>query len=146
MDYSSVSSVWVWLFLAVVLGIVELSSGTFILLFFALSALFAALAAFAGFLLFHQILVFSAVGIALLFLFRKRFLTRRKGESSNAQAIDIGKTVLLELELSPRAEGMVKYQGTEWTAVNVGHSTLLKGQVVKIVGTDGIKLLVQALT
>lgn len=112
---------WVmWIVLAGVLLILEMFSGTFYLLMFALSMLAGALAAYMGATVALQMLVVAVVGIVLTVVLRRSKYGNRKSKlkarkDPNA-LLDIGRTV----EVAAWAEkagshvAQIKYRGAQW--------------------------------
>jgi membrane protein implicated in regulation of membrane protease activity len=139
-----VLSITLWGIVALSLLILELVTGTLILLFFAIAAAVTAMAALAGIEALHwQLVVFGLCGIASLGLFRKKLL-ERTGHGSPTPSADVGETVVAESEIAPQGEGIVTYQGAPWTVINVGATAIARGQRARIVRTEGVRLFVEA--
>lgn len=134
-------SLWNWLILAAVLASLELVSTNFVLVFFAGGAIVAALADFFGAGSFGEIMAFSLSSLFFILVFRKRFVGFRN--QSKAPANDIGSRFILSAPLAAGAQGMVEYQGSPWTAVNLSERDLPTGTPVVIEKTEGIKIFVK---
>lgn len=104
--------VWWWILSAVLVG-VELTSGTFYVLVYAIAAAAAGVAALLGAGLVMQLL--AAGVIAVLGTLALRHWKRGTDHTeSTAQDLDIGKSVQIESWQAGR--GQVKYRGAVWDA------------------------------
>lgn len=108
---------WVWLIIAFALGIVELSSVTFVLLWFAIGALVTAFVSLAIHDVWLQLLVFAVLGLALFVASRP--LTRKwkrvKSYPDRSETL-IGKTGVVVAASEPGAFATVRVQGDLWSA------------------------------
>ncbi len=136
---------WIWLILGFALLAAELLSGTFVILFFGIGALLtSAVAIFSPAPLALQILIFSLVSLALLLIFRRRFIVPvTDAEKKSLLSADVDTQIILSEALAAKGETMVAYQGTHWTAVNLEDTELKQGTRVRIERTEGIKLFVR---
>ena len=113
----------IWAILAVLLFIVQFSTGVFDLLFLAIAALFVATAAalipgFSG-LIGLQVVLFVLGSFGTLALFRKRFRKLFRGEELKVEADEhAGKLAHVTEEIGPGREGRISFQGTTWTAIS----------------------------
>ena len=113
----------IWAILAVLLFIVQFSTGVFDLLFLGIAALLVATAAalipgFSG-MIGLQVVLFVVGSFGTLALFRKRFRTLFRGEEIKIEADEhAGKTAHVTEEISPGREGRISFQGTTWTAMS----------------------------
>lgn len=142
-----------WLFSAHVLWflagagflLAELALPGFVLLFFALGAFAAALAAWAGTGAGGQFLVFLLASLGGLALLRRVFLRVFRGsthspgaEAAQAEGQDIGagKTAVVTRAIAPGAPGEIKFRGSFWRAqVPAGVAgTIAEGENVIILG------------
>ena len=130
---------WGWLVIGGILAIVELLTFTFVLVFFALGALFAAAVSWFGMDPLTQILTFALASLVLLFVFRKKFLKSR----APAPQPDVGSSFILSAKLPAHGEATVTYQGSPWTAASLEENDLAAGEGVTIAKTEGIKLFVK---
>lgn len=134
-----------WLALGVLLVIVEMFSHTFVILFFAVSAILVALAK----LLFGleninaELIIFSILGLAGTFFFRKK-ISSMLG-SGTGHVSDENETLLISKLTLARSETEVSYQGTIWTGVNDSDLDINPGTRVVIVRTDGNRLIFRPL-
>ncbi len=106
------ADVWWWILAAVLVG-VELASGTFYLLVYAVAAAVAGVAAWFGVGVVGQLLTAAVVGV--LGTLALRHWKRDRGHpESTLQDMDIGNRV--ELESWQGERGQVKYRGALWDA------------------------------
>ena len=126
-------NVWLlWILAAVVCGIIEVMSVSFVFLMFAIGALAAGVAAALGASVFVQVIVFAVVSLALLALLRP-FLKGRIDRSggyvrTNTDAL-IGKTAYVTEAVGER-HGRVQFSGGEWSARTRRVRMVLGSQVI----------------
>ena len=140
-------NVWLlWILAAVVCGIIEVMSVSFVFLMFAIGALAAGVAAALGASVFVQVIVFAVVSLALLALLRPFLKGRidRSGGSvrTNTDAL-IGKTAYVTEAVGER-HGRVQFSGGEWSARTEGEE-LAVGTQVSVDRIDGATAVVSAL-
>lgn len=136
-----------WLLLGLALIIVEIMTGTFVLLMFGIGAIAAAVAAWAG-------LSFSAqTGIASVALVISSFVVnavvRRRRAAARARGdngpMDVGQTAKFEAWVSESSRlARVSYRDASWEAVVEGEDTPVGGAVLRIVAVEGNRLRVAA--
>ncbi len=139
-------TITLWGIAALTLLILEILSGTFILLFFAIAAAITALASLAGLEAVHwQLVLFAASGIGALALFRKKLLRRSgQGHGKGAPGVDVGSFAVVDSDLEPGGQGVATYQGSPWSVTNAGSAPLARGQRARIIRTEGVRLFVEA--
>jgi membrane protein implicated in regulation of membrane protease activity len=138
--------VLLWLGVAIVALLIELVSVGFILLFIAIAALISAALAQIGAGLPFQIIVFAAASLLLPVLLRRRLLERISGRGvlSRTDAL-VGAEARVTEALDPvLGTGRVIAGGQDWAARAT--VALPAGAPVRVVGADGITLLVAPLT
>lgn len=141
------STPWLlWLVLAVVCLIVEMTSFDFFVTCFAVGALAAVIPALAGLPWWVQVLVWAVVSVLSL-LFVRPSLTRwlhSRGENrqSNADAL-IGRVGLVIEDIQVGGHGYVKIDGDEWRSVSANGAFIPKGAQVKVVSRESIVLTVE---
>lgn len=125
-----------WFLTGVAFLLAELALPGFVLLFFALGAVAAALAAYTGLGLGGQFLVFlgvSLVGVALLRrLFVRVFRGRSHPAATDDAGQDAGKTALVTRAIAPGAPGEIKFRGSFWRAES--GAAIAEGELVLILG------------
>ena len=144
MDMLSENLALNWLVLGMVLFGLELFTGTFVVMFFAVGALFTALIAWLGIIdsLPIQIVIFTVLSGGGLFYFRDKLKIGYKGETGTLKS-DVGSIVYLESDVDVGAQTEVHYQGARWPAVNESGRALTKGSPVKVAQVDGVKLILK---
>jgi membrane protein implicated in regulation of membrane protease activity len=128
-----------WGILGVALLLIEVVSGTFIVVFFGLAALILAALKLTG--LNHlgfELLIFALLGLVLTIAFRNKFLARMSSRATYTN--DSNHVITLSSDIDAKSEATILYQGTQWTAVNPGDVPFKQGQKVTITKTEGIKL------
>lgn len=141
LEYLS-SNLWlVWTLACVFALILEVTSGTFYLMCFALGAACSIIASLLFTPLWIQVLVF-AIGSALCVFgvrpFAMKYLhPHHDDRPSNADAL-IGRTGIVIEPIGPDHSGYVKVDSDEWKAIADTALTLDKGTHVKIVSRDSI--------
>lgn len=137
---------WMWLLVALLFGIVEILTITFVFIMFAIGALAAALVGFFGGSMLAQIVVFIVVSVLLLFVMRPLMKGRiqRSGEDvrTNADAL-IGKSGYVT-ELVGDRDGRIQFSGGEWSARSTGEQIPV-GTQVEVVSIEGATAIVRPL-
>ncbi len=137
-----------WIILGVVLIIAEIFTLGFVLLFFGIGALAAALAGGLGFGFGLQFLVFASVSIALTAMSRTIFAKYFSQDDENAVKMGMDSlpgqigTVTLESK-GALQEGAVKVYGSTWTAFPIDDTPLIQGEKVEVVRVQGSSIYVQ---
>ena len=144
---------WVWLSIAVLFAIVELTvlAGTFVLVPFALSAFFAALAGWYDASIELQWMIFI-VGGALLWALFSRYAKRFMAEHTNPEGVGadrlVGMTAIVTVTIDPDdvdRHGRVKVGGEEWGALVSGGPVVRAGATVRVTSMAGTRVMVEAL-
>jgi membrane protein implicated in regulation of membrane protease activity len=139
---------WLWLLIGLGLLAVELfTPGGFYVVFFGVGALVVgALTGFgAGGPPWTQWLIFSAVSILSLLLFRRRLLART-GMAGPSVAMDTleGEIAIPMEDIAPGAHGKAELRGTSWNAENIDTQPLAKGRRCRVTRVQGLTLLLRA--
>ena len=137
---------WGWIVLAVFFFLTEVFTAGFVLLCFGIGALAAALMAFLGAGMAWQIAVFIIVTIAAVVLARP-FADRisRPGVQQIAGNRMIGKWAVVLQTVDPIANtGMVRLESERWRAESLDGEQLEGGEVVEVIGVEGVRLQVRA--
>ena len=137
-------SVW-WLFLIVVLIIMELMTMGLTTIWFAGGAVVEFIAALCGAMLEVQIGLFIIVSFLLLFSFRplvKRYVNTNQVRT-NVDSL-VGMEALVTGEINNElAQGTAMLNGQEWTARSADGSVIPAGSTVLVASISGVKLMVQ---
>ena len=141
---------WIlWIVLGVALIIAEIFTFGFVLFFFGIGALAAALAGFLGFGFGLQFLIFAIVSIALTVMSRTIF--SKYLSPSDENAVKMGMDALpgqigtvTTASKGALQEGAVKVYGSTWTAFPViNEMPLVEGEKVEVVRVQGSSIFVQ---
>lgn len=136
-------SIW-WLFLIVVLIIMELMTMGLTTIWFAGGAVAAFIAALCGAALEVQIGLFVVVSFLLLFAFRplaKRYLNANHTRTNVDSAIGAEALVTEEIR-NDLGQGTAVLNGQEWTARSADGSVIEAGCRVRVEAVSGVKLMV----
>lgn len=147
-DYLKENLWLLWTLVSVLALILEVSSGTFYLICFAIGAACVVVASLLGLPLWVQVLVFavfSAVSVYGVRPFVYKYLHREDaGRASNADAL-IGREGVVVEPITPQGAGYVRIDGDEWKAVIAGSEPLDKGARVRVVARESIIVTVEKL-
>lgn len=133
---------WIWFGVSIVIGIVELSSFTFVLLWIAIAGFITSLLSTFVHGLTVQILVFAALSVLLVLATRpvarkwraQRTLTSRDDALLNAAGVVVSNE-------SSNKYAIVRVQGNLWSAVST--ASLQVGQTVRVVKSSTTILTVE---
>ncbi|MBQ7873664.1 MAG: NfeD family protein [Oscillospiraceae bacterium] len=136
---------FIWLIIAVVLGVIEAVTVTLVSVWFAIGALAAIIPAYFGAPLWGQILVFLAVS-AISFAFTRRFfkdVVKVKKQPTNVDSL-IGTDGIVTAEINNlEGGGKVYISGLTWSAKSVDGSVVPEGAVVTARKIEGATLIVE---
>ncbi|MBQ7938305.1 MAG: NfeD family protein [Oscillospiraceae bacterium] len=136
---------FVWIVLAVVLGIIEAATVSLISIWFAVGAVVAIIPAYFGAPIWVQILVFLVVS-AVCFVFTKRFfkdVIKVKKQPTNADGL-IGEDGIVTAEIDNLSgEGKVFISGLTWSARSSNGENIPEGAVVTVRKIEGVTLIVK---
>lgn len=147
MDFIMAHLGLLWLALAVICLIVELSSGDFFVICFAIGALVAVALSFFDQPFGLQLFLFALCSVACILFLRPslcKWLHGKKEKASNADAL-IGRHAVVIETVSPEKGGYVKIDGDEWPAVCLDADRLEKGTQVIVEARESIVLTVKPL-
>lgn len=138
---------WTWLIIAGVLLIVEIFTQGFLVFWFSMGALITSIVSIFTSNMLIQILVFIISSTIMLFFtktFSDKLRIKESGKKFNAETV-IGKVGLVEQEVSELNVGVVKVDGTTWTAISIG-DTIEVGREVVVKEIEGVKVVVERKT
>lgn len=140
---------WHWILLGIALLAAEMvTPGGFFVLFFGVAALLVGLLDSLGIAgpAAVQWLLFSALSIGLVLLFRRRLLERFNTPGAQLDEIDSlrDEVAVPNDDLAPGAIGKAELRGTPWTVKNVGEQPLRAGQRCRVTGKDGLTLFLRS--
>ena len=137
---------WLWILAALVCGIIEVMSLSFVFLMFAIGALAAGIAGAFGANEAIQVIVFVVVTVALLVGLRpflKGRIERSAGDVRTNTGALLGKTGYVT-EVVGERHGRIQFSGGEWSARTQGPE-LPVGAEVRVDRIDGATAVVSAL-
>jgi membrane protein implicated in regulation of membrane protease activity len=142
------SNLWlIWIIISIVCLILELSSGDFFILCFAIGAAFSAIVAGCGASLTWQIILFAVVSALSLLLVRPALLKKlhkpHNERLSNAEAL-IGREGRVTEAIEANGYGRVAIDGDDWKALSADGGALASGTRVRVVSMDSIIVTVTA--
>lgn len=134
---------WIfWLVLVIVLSFVEIATVSLVSIWFVASGIVAIILSF--FIEDTAIIttIFILLGIFLLVISRPivNKLRSKDNEKTNLDRI-IGETAIVTEDIKKNVVGEVKVDGKRWSAVS--KEKCLKGDTVKVLKIDGVKLIVE---
>jgi membrane protein implicated in regulation of membrane protease activity len=141
------SNLWlIWIIISIVCLILELSSGDFFILCFAIGAAVAAIIAGCGASLTWQIIIFAVVSALSLLLVRPALLKKlhkpQKERLSNAEAM-IGQEGRVSETIEAGGYGRVAIDGDDWKARSANGSAISKDTRVRVIKMDSIIVTVE---
>ncbi len=140
--------VFVWLGIAAVMVILELVSLGLTTIWFAGSALVAAVFAYFGAGWIAQLLVFAGVSI-ILWVFTRPVAQKhlmKETVKTNVESIPGMTGFVTEAINNVKNQGAVLVDGKEWTARSEDNSTIEQNQEIVVVSISGVKLIVKKIT
>ena len=134
---------WIfWLVLVIVLSFVEMATVNLVSIWFVASGIVAMVLSF--FITDTAIVttIFAILGIILLVITRPivNKLRSKDNEKTNLDRI-IGTTAVVTEDIKKNEIGEVKVDGKRWSAIS--KEMCLKGDTVKVLNIDGVKLIVE---
>lgn len=140
---------WIWFAIAAVAVILELLTGTFMLLLIGLGAVAAGVAVWLGLDLVIQLALLATIPVVGFFVLKragKFHLRNPSGSESDVNLnLDIGRTVFVEEWDTARHRAYVKFRGAQWQAKPSEHYSELKTGKHVIVAIRGIALIIEPL-
>ncbi len=145
-DYLTTNFWLLWTLVCVVALILEVSSGTFYLMCFAIGAVAAVVVSLMGIPLWLQVLVFSVISAVSVFCVRpllvKCLHPVQKERLSNASAL-VGRQGVVIEPISAERPGYVRVDGDEWRAVTADGTMIERGVNVRIIAMNSIVVTVE---
>ena len=144
---------WVWLGIAVLFAIIELTvlAGSFVLLPFSISAFAASLLGFYDAPIELQWLMFVGGG-AIIWVLLYRYAKRFAGENEMAPGVGadrvVGLTAIVTTTIDPDdtdRRGRVSVHGEVWGALTETNSPLAEGSKVRVTSVNGTRVVVEPL-
>jgi membrane protein implicated in regulation of membrane protease activity len=142
-------SAWLWLLVAVIFVVIEITNLAFFALFAAAGALAATVVSALGGPSVLQVVVFAVVAIGGVIVLRRPLLNtfghRRAGALKSGVAALVGQhaTVVDRVDKADPA-GRVHARGEDWPAITYDDQPCEPGQVVEVIDIEKTKLVVTA--
>jgi membrane protein implicated in regulation of membrane protease activity len=137
---------WGWMIIGFLLLGSELLvvDAAFYLVFVGVAAILTGLLGMAGVAMEYwaQWLVFSALALVSMVLFRRRLYAKLRGQGVEYKDGIAGEIIRLEQSLEPGGSCRLNYRGTTWTVTNRGAGPIAAGADVVIDKTDGLTIIV----
>lgn len=133
---------WMWVFIIILLAIIEISTVNLTTIWFVASALVSLILSFFIEDIFIQFLVFVLLGLILLLTTRKYLLKllRVKDSKTNLDRV-VGMNGIVTEDIDKLSPGEVKVDGKKWTAV--ADKSIAKGSTIEVLEITGVKLKVK---
>ncbi len=134
----------IWLALAVIFAVIEMSTVGLMTIWFAAGSLVALFLSLLKVPLLWQIIAFLGVSFCLLVFTRKIFVDKLKtgSEPTNTEAL-IGETATVTSKITPHSAGRAEIDGQDWAAVCRDDICIEKNSQVKVLAIEGVKLVVE---
>lgn len=145
-DYFAANLWQLWVLVTVVCLILELTSGDFFIMCFAIGAVVTAIAAALGLGFYGQLAVFVVASVLSIFFVRPKLCKllhgKRRERPSNADAL-MGRIGRVSEAIGQDGYGRVAIDGDDWKAVSADGSYMPLGQNVRVVGRESIIITVE---
>jgi membrane protein implicated in regulation of membrane protease activity len=139
---------WQWMVLGAILLGAEMFAidAQFYLVFLGVSAALVGLAGLFGISmdLWVQWTVFAVLSLIFMFTFRRQLYMKIRGNVEGFKDSLSGVTVRVTEDLAAGAESRLQYRGTDWTARNVGSTSIPGGSRARVVKAEGLTLHIEA--
>ncbi|MGZ8867599.1 MAG: NfeD family protein [Thermoanaerobaculia bacterium] len=137
---------WIWVLIGFALLGLEFVATTFHIGFFAAGAFFVAILALAGWdgLLWQELLVFTFVSLAAVFVFRPIVVRKLKLNPSRPVDELVGEHAVAIDEIAVLGRGKAELRGSTWNAHNVGENPITRGQRCTVERVEGLVLHIKA--
>ena len=146
LDYFTQNLWQFWAIMAFLFLILELTSGDFFILCFAIGAAVVTLLSLTGIGFLWQLLIFAIVSVLCLFFVRPvmlRYFHRNDPDrKSNADAL-IGQEGRVSETIAAGGYGRVAIDGDDWKAVSADGGEIKEGTKVRVVSLDSIIITVE---
>jgi len=138
---------WIWILLGLLLCLAELTTpGGFYILFFGVGAVIVGI--LVGFRAagpaWFQFILFSAISVLCLWLFREKLLQLTRGRPSESVDSLVGELAVPLEDISVNSVGKAEMRGTSWNTRNIGDKPLARGQRCRVERVEGLTIFVRA--
>ncbi len=130
-----------WLIIGVLLMVSEVFTGAFFLIFFGAAALVVATINYVSEpSVTTNLLLFAGLGITLVLTIRRKIVRSIRREGSFKPETE----VMVSLHLPPGETGTINYQGSPWTATNIGSEALEVHSTAIVERIEGNRLFIRS--
>ena len=140
-DYFAANLWQLWILVVILCLLLELTSGDFFILCFAIGAIITAVISAIGVGFYGQLAVFVIASVLSIFFIRPPLLKhihgKRRERPSNADAL-MGRIGRVSEAIEQNGYGRVAIDGDDWKAVSSDGSYIPLGQNVRVVGRESI--------
>ena len=138
----------IWLIAATLLAAIEVMTTSFFMLWFAIGAVTASIAALLGAELVIQGSIFVLVSLLLVLFTRpliSKFVKVKDDEAkTNLEGLPGRNCIALEdFNRETGNSGLVKLGGDIWSAISIDDQNIIKGDQLRIARVEGVKLIVE---
>ncbi|MET0691026.1 MAG: NfeD family protein [Candidatus Binatia bacterium] len=138
---------WLWILLGLLLFLAELTTpGGFYIFFFGIGAVIVGI--LVGFQAagppWFQFILFSAISVLCLWLFREKLLQLTRGPLSDNVGSLVGEVAVPLEDISVNSVGKAELHGTSWNTRNIGDKPLARGQRCRVERVEGLMIFVRA--
>ncbi len=135
---------WIWMIVGLALLSLEMFAidAQFYLVFLGLGAMIVGLLEMTGIGMpeWMQWTLFGALSLILMFTIRRQLYEKLRGQAIGYSNLDPDETVEVGEDLPPGESCRTEFRGTQWTATNIGTSTIASGESAVIDSIDGVNL------
>jgi membrane protein implicated in regulation of membrane protease activity len=138
---------WLWVLLGLGLFLLEMGTpGGFFAIFFGVAAVVVGGLAWPGWAgpAWLQWLLFSAISVVGLLLFRRPLMRHFKLDRSKLVDSLVGEVAVVLEEVSPGGVGKAELRGTSWTARSHSSASLARGRRCTVERVEGLTLWIRA--
>ncbi len=134
----------VWLVIAIVFAVAELMTASLTLIWFSIAAIILIFVSKIVESIIVQTIIFGIISTVLLVVATKKFIKQDENYkyNTNLQAI-INEKGFIKEEINPQKVGIVSLGGEDWSAISIDNETILKGEYVRVLKIEGVKLVVE---
>lgn len=132
---------YIWLLLAVILGIIEISTTNLVSIWFVISSLLAMVSSLFTDNILIQIAIFVLVGVLLMPISRKLYSKIKMNNSKTNIDRIIGMKGIVTEDIIKDNIGEVKVDGKKWSACS--DTDISKGENIKVLSINSVKLKVK---
>jgi membrane protein implicated in regulation of membrane protease activity len=133
-----------WIMVGLLLVGFEIVTGTFVALLLGVACILTAVVSYSGLVtsVTGQVALNAVLSLMSLILFRGQLKKFWGKKDKGSFEMDLGEFIILSASVPKGSESEISYQGTAWTAVNHSDHDFSKGDRVRILRSEGVKLII----